>query len=319
MRSAFAIAIRYWLQRAVRRWQKFLVFGAISFAIAIFLTNCAQTSAPNQPTIAIGSKNFTEQIVLGEILAQQVEAHTSLAVDRRFNLGGTFICHEAIKAHEIDAYVEYTGTAFTAVLKRDPINDAYAIYQQVKDAYAEQFQLAVLPPLGFSNTFALIVRGKDAREFDLETIADAAPYLENWQAGFGYEFLERKDGFEGLKATYNLTFAKPPKTMDLGLLYRALTDGQVDLIVANSTDGAIANLDLVVLQDNRQYFPPYQAVPVVHQQTLKEYPQLNEVFEQLSSQISEEEMQELNNQVEGSHRDPKQVVKKFLQQKGLIP
>lgn len=267
--------------------------------------------------IVIGSKNFTEQVILGELLAQQIESKTKLNVDRRLNLGGTFICHQAIAAGQIDAYVEYTGTAFTAILKREPITNPQEVYRQAKEAYFRQFNVEWLRPLGFNNTFAIIVRGDDARRLSLQKISDAAPHTSKWRAGFGYEFMERADGFPGLARTYNLQFGQPPRVMDLGLIYRAIADRQVDLVAGNSTDGLISALDLVVLEDDRHYFPPYEAVPIVRAETLKRHPELRAVVEQLGGMISEEEMRRLNQAIDGEHRDVKQVVSEFLRAKGL--
>ncbi len=293
--------------------KRFLVLWLLSFALIIGIYSC---SAPNN-SITIGSKDFTEQDILGELLAQHIEANTQLKVNRRLHLGGTFICHEAIKAGQIDAYVEYTGTAFTTILKQKAITDPQKVYQQLKQAYAEQFQLEVMPPLGFQNTFAMVIRGDDARAKNLQTISQAAKYTPQWQAGFGYEFSEREDGLPGLSKTYNLKFAKPPKIIDLGLLYQALQQKQVDLVAGNSTDGAIPRLDLVVLTDDKQYFPPYEATPIVRQAALKQHPQLQSAIAQLGGLIDESQMRRLNYQVEGEKRDVKQVVREFLQAKKL--
>lgn len=275
-------------------------------------TGCSVTNK----RIVVGSKNFTEQVILAELLAQQIESKTDLEVDRRSDLGGTFICHQAIITGQIDAYVEYTGTALTAILKQQPSSDPRKVYQQVQQAYAQKFNLDWTEPLGFNNTFAIVVRGQDAKRLNLQTISQAAKYTPQWQAGFGYEFAERADGYPGLAKTYGLQFAKPPKTMDLGLMYRALNDKQVDLVAGNSTDGLIASLNLAVLRDDRRYFPPYEAAPVIRQQTLAEHPELRQALKELGGSISEEEMRRLNYQVDGERRDVKQVVREFLQTQG---
>ncbi len=274
--------------------------------------------APSHHTrIVIGSKNFTEQLILGEILAQHIEAKTHLPVDRRFYLAGTFICQQAILAGRIDIYPEYTGTALTAILKQQPGSDPRQVYERVKTAYATRFQLEVGPPLGFDDTFAIEIRGEDARRLHLETISQAAAYTGQWQPGFGYEFMERPDGYKGLVATYHLKFAAPPRIMDLGLLTRALKDKQVDVIAGNTTDGLIRAFDLFVLQDDRRYFPPYQAVPVIREQTLALHPELRAALNDLAGKISDADMQELNYAVDGQHRDAKEVVSDFLHRKGL--
>lgn len=277
------------------------------------LTGCSATSGKR---IVVGSKNFTEQVILAELLAQQIESKTDLQVDRRSDLGGTFVCHQAIIAGQIDAYVEYTGTALTAILKQKPSSDPKVVYRQVQQAYAQQFNLDWTEPLGFNNTFAIVVRGQDAKQLNLQTISQAAKYTPQWQAGFGYEFVERADGYPGLAKTYGLQFAKPPKTMDLGLMYRALNDQQVDLVAGNSTDGLITSLNLAVLRDDKRYFPPYEAAPVVRQQTLAEHPELRQALRDLGGSISEVEMRRLNYQVDGERRDVKQVVREFLQSQG---
>jgi osmoprotectant transport system substrate-binding protein len=266
----------------------------------------------------VGSKNFTEQVVLGELIAQHLEARTKLRVDRRFYLSGTYICHQAILAGRIDLYVEYTGTSLTAVLKESPRGQSpQDVYRRVRTAYGERFGLEVAEPLGFNNTFAIVIRGEDARRFHLRTLSETAAYTPNWRAGFGYEFLERPDGYKGLADTYQLHFATAPRIMDLGLLYRALRDKQVDLVAGNSTDGLIAALDLVVLEDDRNYFPPYEAVPIVRQETLARHPVVRQALAELAGKISEEEMRQLNYAVDGEHRDVKQVVQQFLRSKGF--
>jgi glycine betaine/choline ABC-type transport system substrate-binding protein len=289
-----------------------------SWAIAILCGLCLTAcSASNEKRIVVGSKNFTEQVILGELIAQQIEAKTNLKVERRLNLGGTFVCHQGITAGELDIYPEYTGTAFTAILKNKPIHNAQAVYQKVQQDYRQRFQLEWTEPLGFNNTFAIIIRGQDARKLKLKTLSQAAQYTPQWRAGFGYEFAERADGFPGLAKTYNLRFAQTPLTMDLGLLYRALTDQQVDLVAGNSTDALISSLDLAILQDDKGYFPPYEAAPVVRQQILEKYPALRQPLQALGGKISEAEMQKLNYQIDGKKQDVKQVVQAFRQSKGL--
>src|ERR1700721_2805910 len=223
------------------------------------LTGCE----PHANRIVVGSKNFTEQLILGEMFAQVIEARTHLSVERRFYLAGTYICQQAILAGRIDIYPEYTGTALTAVLKESPDSGREKVYDEVKAEYAKRFTLMVGPPFGFNDTFAIEIRGEDARRLGLKTISQAAAYTPKWRAGFGYEFMERPDGYKGLAATYKLHFADSPRIMDLGLLTRALQDKQVDLIAGNTTDGLIPALDLFVLEDDRHYFPPYNAEPII--------------------------------------------------------
>lgn len=287
---------------------------ATVLSLLITLTACQHRGGDR---IVVGSKNFTEQIILGELLAQQIENRTGLRVERRLNLGGTLLCQQALRSGEIDAYVEYTGTALTAILKQTPSGNAQDVYRRVREAYAREFHLEVGPPLGFNNTFAIVIRGEDARRMHLETLSNAARFTPEWTAGFGYEFMERPDGYKGLAETYGLRFARPPRIMDLGLIYRALKEHQVDVVAGNSTDGLIAALDLFVLEDDRHYFPPYFAVPIVRRETLERHPGLRACFEEFAGKITEEDMRRLNYQVDGEHRDVKIVVREFLRAKGL--
>lgn len=258
--------------------------------------------------IVVASKNFTEQNVLGEILAQEIEA-LGLTVERRFHLGGTFVCHAAVVAGDADTYVEYTGTAWTAILGRPPVQDPDSIQRGVERAYRDRWDLAWGPPLGFENTFALVVRRVDAEALGLATISDLAPVAGRWTAAFGPEFMAREDGYAGLRAAYGLDFAAV-RQLDLGLMYRALAEGRVDVAVANSTDGQISALALVVLRDDRRYFPPYQAAPVVRREALERHPQLWEALERLEGALDEETMRTLNRAVEGG-RDVSAVVREW--------
>lgn len=289
------------------------------FIFVVLFAALAQISCgpPRSNLIVIGSKNFTEQLVLGEMFAQQIENKTRLPVERRFYLAGTYICQQAILAGRIDVYPEYTGTALTAVLKESPQSDGQAVYSRVKADYAARFNLVVGPPLGFNDTFAIEIRGDDARRLQLTTISQSAHFTPQWRAGFGYEFMERPDGYKGFAGTYGLHFAEPPRIMDLGLLTRALKNHQVDLIAGNMTDGLIPALDLYVLEDDRNYFPPYEAVPIIRGETLTLHPEVGRALDALAGKISDEEMRQLNYAVDGQHRDVKQVVREFLHKKSL--
>src|SRR5579864_8912071 len=287
------------------------------FLTAIAVALICLTACEHRQRIVIGCKNFTEQIILGELIAQQIENKTHLPVERRFYLGGTYIAHQGILAGRIDIYPEYTGTALTAILKQKPSSDGKTVYDRVKSEYENHFHLTLGPPFGFNDTFAIEIRGEDARRLHLQTISQSAAYTAQWRAGFGYEFMERPDGYKGLVATYGLRFAAPPRIMDLGLLTRALKDHQVDLIAGNMTDGLIPALDLFVLEDDRHYFPPYEAVPVIREQTLAEHPELRQALNDLAGKISDSEMRDLNYQVDGHKRDVKVVVRAFLRSKGL--
>jgi glycine betaine/choline ABC-type transport system substrate-binding protein len=284
----------------------------------IFLLLALATSSCSRPDrIVIGSKNFTEQVILGELVAQAVEREAHLPVDRKLNLGGTLICHQAMVAGQMDIYVEYTGTALTAILKQPVINDATLVYEKVRSAYRDQFKIEWTEPLGFNNTFVIVIRQADADKYNLKSISDASPHTKQWTAGFGYEFIEREDGFPGLKKLYDLQFPAPPRTMDLGLTYKALAGGQVDVIAGNSTDGLIDSLHLFPLADDKHYFPPYDAVPVVRQETLTRHPEVRKVLANLAGKISEQDMRRLNFEVDGNHRDVPAVVREFLDSKGL--
>jgi len=261
-------------------------------------------------TIRIGSKNFTEQILLGELLAQTLESR-GIPVERRLNLGGTFICDRAIRGGDIDAYVEYTGTALTAIFREAPDTDSRRVLEAVRRRYADA-GVTVLDPLGFENTFAILVRRADAEQHQLRTIEDAAPYASGWQAGFGYEFLQRADGFPGLAKSYGLTFPKPPRAMDLSLIYRALADRQVDLIAGDATSGLIDAYGLTMLEDNRHYFPPYDAVPVVRSASLLAHPAVREAIASLSGRISVADMRAMNRAVDSDRRDPADVARAFM-------
>jgi osmoprotectant transport system permease protein len=273
----------------------------------------ATSSCSRADQIVVGSKNFTEQVILGELLAQQIERTTDLTVDRRLNLGGTLVCHQALLAGQIDTYVEYTGTGLTAILNEPPSNDPARVYETVKTAYKSRFAVDWTEPLGFNNTFAIIVRKSDAEKLGIKTISEAAPFTSKWTAGFGYEFIERQDGYPGLAKTYNLQFPSPPRVMDLGLTYRAAADRQIDLIAGNSTDGLIEALGLVVLEDDKKYFPPYDAVPLVRQAVVDAHPEVREALKALGGKISETEMRRMNYAVDGERRDVKDVVREFLE------
>jgi osmoprotectant transport system substrate-binding protein len=285
-------------------------------AVWLLLAGC---SLDRDTTLIVGSKNFTEQVVLSELIAQHLENRTGLRVERRFYLGGTYICHQSMLAGRIDLYPEYTGTALTVILKEAPAGGPRTVYERVRGEYSRRFGLAVAEPLGFNNTFAIVVRGEDARRLNLRTISDAARHSPQWRAGFGYEFMERPDGYQGLAQTYGLRFGSSPRIMDLGLLYRALLEKQVDLVAGNSTDGLIAALDLAILEDDKGYFPPYEAVPVARAETLERHPVLRQALAELAGKISDAEMRQMNYAVDGEHRDVKDVAREFLRKKALAP
>jgi osmoprotectant transport system substrate-binding protein len=290
-----------------------LIFASC-FAVSLTLVSC---SPPRPDHPVIGAKNFTEQVVLGELLAQEIEAKSGLKVERRFYLAGSYICQQALVAGRIDGYVEYTGTALTAILKQPVDRDPERVLATVRSLYEARYGVTVGPTLGFENTFAMVIRGNDARRLRLTTLSQAAQYTPQWRLGVGYEFEQRPDGLPGLSAAYGFKFAGPPRTMDLGLLYRALEAHQVDMIAANSTDGPIQALGLTVLDDDRHYFPPYQAVPLVRDEALQRWPQIGAALEALAGKITAEDMRAMNEAVDGEHRDPAQVVREFRGRAGL--
>ena len=288
----------------------------LGFVLAPVLLALAGTfayavSRPVQNVVRVGSKNFTEQIVLGELLAQTIEARTGLEVERRLNLGGTFICDRALRSGDIDVYVEYSGTAYTAVFHEPQETDPGRVLDTIRRRYADA-GLTVLDPLGFENTFAILVRGADAARYSLVRIGDVAPLAGAWKAGFGYEFLQRADGYPGLARMYGLRFSVPPRAMDLSLIYRALADGQVDLIAGDATSGLIDAYGLVMLKDDRRYFPPYDAVPIARSATLLAHPELRDALASLAGRISVAEMRRMNRAVDAEHRDAAAVAREFL-------
>lgn len=286
------------------------------FNLLYFSSACRK---PSQPHLTIGSKFFTEQVILAELLAQHIEARTGISVVRKTNLGGTLLVQKALLSGDLDLYVEYTGTALTAVLNESPSpgDTPAAIYARVKNQYAQRFNLELTEPLGFENTFAMVIRGDDAQRLHLRSMSDLAPIAPQWRVGVGYEFLERPDGFRGWSQRYGLHFAASPNVMDLGLLYRALVEHQVDIVAGNSTDGLIDSLHLVALEDDRRYFPPYDAVPIVRRSALEKFPQLRAALADLAGKISAAEMRNLNAQVDVDQRDVAAVVRAFRASKGL--
>src|SRR6266852_5673663 len=298
------------MPRARLRFLYFLYF----LNLIHFLSACHQ---PPQSKITIVSKFFTEQVILAELLAHHIEAKIGIPVVRNTNLGGTLLVHKALLAGELDLYVEYTGTALTAVLNEAPSGDSAAVYNRVKQLYSDRFHLEVTEPLGFENTFAMVIRGDDAKNLHLQKISDIVPIAPKWRAGVGYEFLERPDGFRGWSDRYNLRFAESPKVMDLGLIYRALVDHQVDIVAGNSTDGLIDSLGLVALEDDRHYFPPYDAVPIVRQSTLAQFPQLRAALADLAGKLSASDIRRLNYAVDAQHQDAAALVRTFRAARGI--
>lgn len=301
----------------------------------VCLSTVLACAPPRSGHVVVGAKNFTEQVVLGELLAQEIEAVGGGRVERRFYLAGSYLCQQAMVSGRIDAYVEYTGTALSAILKQPVDRDADRVRETIRRLYESKYGIRVGPGLGFEDTFAMVVRGSDARALGLRTISDVARLTEplsrnrdvggpaaRWSGpisrlGVGYEFAERPDGLRGLSAAYGLRFVGSPRTMELGLLYRALAAHQVDIVAGNSTDGAIRALDFVALEDDRHYFPPYEAVPLVREESLRRWPQIGVALERLAGRVSAEEMRAMNLAVESAHRDVGDVVREFRAAKGL--
>src|SRR5215813_12847660 len=290
---------------------------ALLSCLVALLVSTGACHAPQKPRLVVTSKFFTEQVILAELLAQHIEARTGIPVVRKANLGGTLLVHKAMLSGDVDLYVEYTGTALTAVLGERPEGDSNAVYQRVRGGYAQRFGLEVTEPLGFENTFAMVVRGSDARDHHLKRISDIAPLAPGWRAGVGYEFLERPDGYQGWTERYGLKFGQQPSVLDLGLIYRALAERKGDIVAGNSTDGLIDALGLVALEDDRHYFPPYDAVPVVRKAALEEFPQLRGALADLAGKISVGEMRRMNKEVDADQRDVAAVVREFRTAKGL--
>jgi osmoprotectant transport system permease protein len=294
--------------------RKLALAAAVVLVVGGFAVWFARSKPGGERRVAVGSKDFTESALLAEIVAQMLESR-GVSVERRFELGGN-LPHEALVAGTLDLYPEYTGTSYTAILQHAPITDPRAVYDQVKQEYADKFKIEVSQPLGFENTFAILVRGEDARRLNLKLISDAASQAPRWRAGFGQDFMSRADGYPGFSKTYGLKFAEV-REMDLSLTYIALSSRQVDLIAGNSTEGRIPTFDLFQLTDDRRYFPPYEAVYLVRHDSLSRVPALREVLAKLANAISTDEMRRLNYEIDGRKRDPKEVVKEWLAGKGF--
>ena len=273
----------------------------------------AASCSGKRPRIVVGSKNFTEQVILGEIIAQHIENRLHVPVDRKLDLGGMLLAHQALLSRQIDLYPEYTGTAFANVLKSGGVTDPAVVLERVRAEYA-RMQLEWLDPLGFESSFAMTVRGEDARARRLETLSDAAGDAKGFALGCGYEFITHPDGFAALNSKYGLKWTTAEKTMDLGLLYRALIEKQVNMVAGNTTDGVLNKLDVRVLKDDKRAFPPYQACVVVRNGALAQYPELRKTLQELSGKISEEQMRTMNYEVDGAHRRPPEVAREFLEQ-----
>jgi len=315
--AILALAVDGLLARVERSPHPARAAGILAAFLAAALLGLAwsERADSRQPRVVVGSKNFTEQVVLGEILAAALEDRGFL-VDRRLNLGGTTLCHEAVRSGRIDVYVEYTGTALTEILGRPASSDRDGVRRDVRAGYAA-LGLTVAAPLGFNNTFALVTRPDTSRRLALRQLSDLAPHAATLRVGLFGEFVERADGLPGLMKTYGFRLAVPPTEMDLGLLYAALTADRVDIVVGSATDGLIAANDLVVLEDDRHYFPPYDAVPIVNTASLAGHPGIEGALGALAGRIDETAMRRMNLAVDGAHRSPAVVAREFLRDSGL--
>lgn len=282
--------------------------------IILLFTGCAPKS---EKKITIGAKKFTEQFILGEILSALVEKDTDLKVERKLNLGGTFICFNAMKSGDVDAYVEYTGTAMTAILGKEAKTDPDEVYKIVKDDFKKNYNIVWLDPLGFNNSYTLTMRREDAESQKVEKISDLARIKDQIQAAFDHEFLSRPDGYEGLVKFYGFQFKNNPQELDPGLMYMAIKEKKVNLICGYTTDGRISAFNLKILKDDKHFFPPYYAAPVIRQATLDKYPQLVGVLNKLAGKITEKEMMEMNNEVDVQKKDPKVVAEEFLKKSSI--
>jgi osmoprotectant transport system permease protein len=299
-------------------WRRLALIGGtlILAGTVVGLWRAGTTAKPQAAQkVVIGSKDFTESVLLAEIVAQMLEAR-GVEVQRQFELGGN-LSHEALITGRLDLYPEYTGTAYTAILHHPPISDPRTVYDQVKQEYSTKFEVATSQPLGFDNTFAILIRGAEARRLNLKTISDAVPQARGWRAGFGQDFMSRTDGYPGFVKAYELQFRAQPSEMDLSLTYIALASGKVDLIAGNSTEGRISALDLFQLEDDKHYFPPYEAIYFVRRDTLARLPVLQEVLSKLANAISTDEMRHLNYEVDANKRTQADVVRAWLLQKNL--
>jgi glycine betaine/choline ABC-type transport system substrate-binding protein len=308
----------------------------MTLLVALGLTATSLAAVPaaaaqdEKPTVTVGSKDFTESILLAEIVAALLEDH-GYTVERQLNLGGTAVVHQALVSDEVDIYVEYTGTGLLAILGQD-LPDAAAdgatpasgdaagqdrVYDIVKTEYAEQFGLTWLQPWGFNNTYALAVTQETADAHDLETVSDLEGVAGDMTFGATQEFLVRPDGLPGLEETYGIDFGNE-QGLDPGLLYSALDGGQVDVISAFATDGRVPALGLVLLEDDQNYFPPYYAAPVVDAELLEQHPEIADILNQLAGEIDDATMADLNYQVDDGGMEPIDVARGFLEERGLI-
>ena len=266
----------------------------------------------------MASKPHAEQYILAEMITLLIENHTDILVEKKLGIGGgTSNIHPGMINGEIDIYPEYTGTGLLFVLKEDLITDPQELYSHVKDRYEEEYGITWLDIYGFNNTYALAIKEEVANQYNLQTYDDLAQISDQLVFGAEYDFFEREDGYNGLNDIYGFNF-RDLKEMDIGLKYEAIGSGQVDVINAFSTDGLLLEYELKVLEDSRNFFPSYQAATLIRKETLERYPELEEVLQMMSGQITDEDMIQMNYYVENENRDPEDVAEEFLREKGLI-
>jgi osmoprotectant transport system substrate-binding protein len=301
--------------------RRLLIPPLLALFTALIIVSCTggggDTESVDAATIRVGSKDFTEQFIIGEMYALVLE-DAGFQVERKLNLGGTPVAQAALESNEIDLYPEYTGTGLLTVLKQPANSNQEEVYQTVADGYKEQFNLVWLEPSPMNNTQALAMTQEGSDSLGVKTISDLAAKAGELTMIGPPEFEAREDGLPGIKAGYGDFELEEYKAVDPGLRYQALVDGEADVAVAFGTDGEIAAFDLVLLEDDRQLFPPYQVAPVIRQEALDANPGIADALNELSPLLTNEIMQQLNYEVSGNQREPAEVAREFLTQEGLI-
>lgn len=301
---------------------KLYLILTILMAGILVLTGCSSSegdasSSAESGKIVVGSKNFNESILLGELMAQLIEEKMDIEVERKLNLGGTLVCFQALKNGDLDVYADYTGTSLMAILKKPIESDPDKVYNMVQEAYNKEYNIKWLKPFGFNNTYALVVRQDTAEQYNLKTSSDLAKVSDKLVFGTDQEFMNRQDGLKGLKEAYGIKFSEE-KAMETALRYQAIANENIDVTNIFATDGELIKYNLSILEDDKNFFPPYYCAPNVNMKTLEKYPELEEVLNLLAGQITDEEMQHLNYLVAVEGKSKEEVAKNFLQEKGLV-